>query len=187
MNKFNFKKLDCPEHIKHQFKYCPFCGEKDSLIFDNIKIFNCSKCGRSYFVNPSSAVGIIVDTPKGIVFVLRKFEPKKGYIVMPGGFCEPYERIEYAIKRELFEETAIKLDKVNFLMSGSNEYIYEKMMYVTSDIYFYAKLDYVPKVKPSDDALEVVFIEKENIDFNKIAFESSKEALNFYFENILKN
>ena len=58
-------------------------------------------------------------------------------------------------------------------------------MYVTSDIYFYAKLDYIPKVKPSDDALEVLFIEKENIDFDKIAFASSKEALNFYFENIL--
>lgn len=93
MNKLNFKKLDCAEHIKHQFKYCPFCGEKDSLIFDNIKIFNCAKCNRSYFINPASAVGIIVDTPKGIVFVLRKFEPKKDFIVMPGGFCEPYERI----------------------------------------------------------------------------------------------
>ena len=187
MNKFNFKKLESSKHIKHQFKYCPFCGEKDSFVFDNIKIFNCSKCGRSYFVNPSSAVGIIFDTPKGIVFVLRKFKPKKDYIDMPGGFCEPYERIEDSIKRELFEETAIKLDKVNFLMSGSNEYIYEKIMYVTSDIYFYAKLDYIPKVKPSDDALEVLFIEKENIDFDKIAFASSKEALNFYFENILKN
>ncbi|TKZ22732.1 NUDIX hydrolase, partial [Brachyspira catarrhinii] len=98
-----------------------------------------------------------------------------------GGFCEHYERIEDSVKRELFEETAIKLDKVNFLMSGSNEYIYEGTMYVTSDIYFYAKLDYIPEVKPSDDALEVVFIEKENIDFDKIAFESSKEALNFYF------
>lgn len=177
-------KLNCKEHIKYQFKFCPFCGEKYSLIFDNIKIFNCNKCKRSYFVNPAAAVGIIADTPKGIVFVSRKFEPKKNYIDMPGGFCEPYERIEDAVKRELFEETAIKLDNVNFLMSGSNEYIYEKTMYITSDIYFYAKLNYIPKVKPSDDALEVVFIEKENIDFDKIAFESSKEALKFYFENI---
>ncbi len=184
MNKFNFAKLNCPKHIKYRFKYCPFCGKKDSLIFNDIKIFNCNKCGGSYFVNPSSTVGIIVDTPKGIVFVLRKFEPKKDYIDMPGGFCEPYERIEDSIKRELFEETAIKLEHVNFLMSGSNEYIYEEMMYVTSDIYFYAKLDYIPKVKPSDDASEVIFIEKENIDFDKVAFESSKEALNFYFKNI---
>ena len=88
-----------------------------NLIFDNIKIFNCAKCKRSYFINPASAVGIIVDTPKGIVFVLRKFEPKKDFIVMPGGFCEPYERIEDSIKRELFEETAIKLDKGTFCTS----------------------------------------------------------------------
>ena len=58
------------EHIKNQFKYCPYCGERDSFIYNGIKIFNCSKCGRSYFVNPACAGGMVVDTPKGIV-VLR--------------------------------------------------------------------------------------------------------------------
>ena len=55
-------------------------------------------------------------------------------------------------------------------------------MYVTTDMFFYAKIDYVPDVKPSDDASEVVFIKKENIDFDKLAFKSSKEALIEYIK-----
>ncbi|WP_288549940.1 NUDIX domain-containing protein [uncultured Brachyspira sp.] len=125
---------------------------------------------------------MVVETPKGIVFVERKFEPKKGYIDLPGGFCEPYERIEDAVRRELFEETNIKIDNIHFLISGTNEYVYEGMMYVTTDMFFYAKIDYVPDVKPSDDASEVVFIKKENIDFDRLAFKSSKEALIEYIK-----
>ena len=34
------------------------------------------------------------------------------------------------------------------------------------------------------DEIQKGIIKKENIDFDKIAFESSKEALNFYFESI---
>lgn len=176
--------LNIKEHIKYQFKYCPYCGEKDSFIFNDIKIFKCLKCNRTYFTNPASAVSVIIETPSGIVFVERKFEPKKGCIDTPGGFCEPYERAEDTALREILEETSIKLDKINFLMSGYNEYVYESIMYVTTDIFFYSKLDYTPNTVPNDDASKVIFIKRDNIDFEKIAFESSKEALSFYINNL---
>lgn len=180
----NFQKaLKLKEHIKYQFKYCPYCGEKDSFIFNDIKIFKCSKCKRTYFVNPASAVGVIIETPIGIVFVERGIEPKKGYIDMPGGFCEPYERVEDTAVREVLEETNIKLDNIHFLISGSNEYIYEGIMYVTSDLFFYSKLDYVPDAKADDDAVNVIFIKREDIDMKNIAFESAKEALHYYIKN----
>lgn len=178
------KALKIKEHIKHQFKYCPYCGEKDSLSFNNIKIFTCSKCGRTYFINPASAVGVIIETPSGIVFVERGIEPKKGFIDMPGGFCEPYERVEDTAKREILEETSIKLEKIDFLISGSNEYVYDGLMYVTSDIFFYSKLDYTPNVKANDDASNVIFLKRDDINIDNIAFESAKEALLYYIQNI---
>ncbi|KLI40122.1 NUDIX hydrolase [Brachyspira hyodysenteriae] len=181
---YNLKNaLKIKEHIKYQFKYCPYCGEKDSFIFNDIKIFQCSKCKRTYFTNPASAVGVVIETPNGIVFVERKFEPKKGYIDMPGGFCEPYERAEDSAVREVFEETNIKLNKVNFLISGYNEYIYDGIMYITTDIFFYSNLDYIPETAANDDASKVLFIKRENIDLEKIAFESAKEALSYYINN----
>lgn len=181
-NKFK-NALKIKEHIKYQFKYCPYCGEKDSLVFNDIKIFKCSKCGRTYFTNPASAVGVIIDTPNGIVFVERAMEPKKGYIDMPGGFCEPYEKVEDAAVREVLEETNIKLNNIKFLISGPNEYVYDGIMYVTSDIFFYTKLDYTPEVKADDDAANVIFIKREDINLKKIAFESAKEALVYYIHH----
>lgn len=177
------KSFKLKEHIKYQFKYCPYCGEKDSFVFNDNKIFKCSKCSRTYFINPASAVGIIIETPIGIVFVERKFEPKKGYINIPGGFCEPYESIEYTAIREVEEETGIKLTNINFFMSGSNEYIYDGIMYVISDIFFYSKLDYVPNAEANDDAANVFFIKRENINIEKIAFDSAKEAVFYYLKN----
>ena len=175
--------LNIKEHIKYQFKYCPYCGEKDSFVFNDIKIFKCSKCQRTYFTNPASAVSVIIETPSGIVFVERKFEPKKGYIDTPGGFCEPYEKAEETAVREILEETSIKLDKINFLISGYNESRYDGVMYITTDIFFYSKLDYIPNASPNDDASRVIFIKREDIDFEKIAFGSSKEALSYYIKN----
>ena len=175
--------LKIKEHIKYQFKYCPYCGTKDSLIFNGIKIFECSKCKRTYFFNPASAVGVIIDTPSGIVFVERKFEPKKGYIDMPGGFCEPYEKVEDTAVREVLEETGIELNNVHFLISGVNEYVYDGIMYITSDLFFYSVLDDTPEVHADDDAESVSFIKRENIDIKKIAFESAKEALSYYLKN----
>ena len=170
---YHFKNaLKIKEHIKYQFKYCPYCGEKDSFIFNDIKI-----------INPASAVGVVIETPNGIVFVERKFEPQKGYIDMPGGFCEPYERAEDAAVREVFEETNIKLNDTQFLISGANEYIYDGIMYVTTDIFFYSKLDYVPNAAANDDASKVIFIKRQDIDLEKIAFESAKEALSHYINN----
>lgn len=183
-NNYFTNALKIKEHAKYQFKYCPYCGEKDSFIFNDIKIFECSKCGRTYFTNPASAVSAIIETPKGIVFVERGLEPKKGYIDTPGGFCEPYERAEDTAIREILEETNIKLNDIHFLMSGFNEYVYDGIMYVTTDIFFYSKLDYVPDAIADDDAVNVLFIKREDIDFEKIAFESSKEALSYYMNNL---
>ena len=102
---------------------------------------------------------------------------------MPGGFCEPYERVEDSAVREVLEETNIKLNDIDFLMSGYNEYIYDGVMYVTTDIFFYSKLDYVPDAAPNDDASKVIFIKREDIDFERIAFESAKEAFSYYIKN----
>lgn len=176
--------LKIEEHIKYQFKYCPYCGEKDSFVFDNVKIFKCSKCLRTYFINPASAVGAIIETPLGIVFVERAIEPKKGYIDVPGGFCEPYEKVENAVLREVFEETDIKLNDAEFLTSNYNEYIYDGIMYITADMFFYKKLDYVPKAHANDDASDVIFIKRESIDLDKVAFESAKNALLYYMEKL---
>lgn len=169
-------------HVKNQFKFCPFCGEKDSFIFDNVKIFRCKNCKRSYFINPASAVGAIIETPSGILFVKRKYEPKKDFLDLPGGFAELHEKAEDAIIRELKEEIHFHPDNLTFFSTDVNDYIYENVLYTTLDIYFYKKIDYIPNTKSGDDAKEILFIKKEHIDFDLLAFNSSVNVLKRYME-----
>lgn len=170
------------EHIKNQFKFCPFCGKKDSFIFDGIKIFRCKSCQRSYFVNPATAVGAIIDTPKGILFIKRKYEPKKNFLDLPGGFCDLHECAEDSVVRELKEEINFVPDNLQFFSTGVNDYVYENMLYTTLDIFFYSQLNNVPKTKAEDDANEILFVKKENIDYESIAFDSVIKALKLYIK-----
>ncbi|MBW5409664.1 NUDIX hydrolase, partial [Brachyspira hampsonii] len=48
---------------------------------------------------------------------------------------------------------------------------------------FYSKLDYIPDAAANDDASKVIFIKREDINFEKIAFESAKEAFSYYINN----
>lgn len=167
------------QHIKNQFKYCPYCGKENVFIFDGIKVFKCANCSRTYFVNPSAAVAALIETPNGIIFTERKFEPKKGYIDSPGGFLDLNERAEDGIKRELLEEINFCPDNLDFLCTYTNNYVYEGILYTTLDLHFYCKLDYTPECKAGDDACNIIFIKREDIDYNLIAFDTSINAIKY--------
>lgn len=47
-----------------------------------------------------------------VLLVKRKFPPFKGKYALPGGFVEIDENLDVAAKRELFEETSLKVKKV---------------------------------------------------------------------------
>ncbi len=171
------------QHIKNQFKFCPFCGSNDSFIFDDFKVFNCSSCKRSYFVNAAAACGAIIETPQGILFVSRKYDPKKGLLDLPGGFIDLHERVEVAIRRELQEELMFVPDNLEFFASFPNDYEYDGINYTTLDLYFYSKIDYMPNATASDDANEIFYVKREDIDVNSLAFKSSINIINTLLGN----
>lgn len=57
-----------------------------------------------------------VITERGkILLVKRKFEPFKGFWAVPGGFIEDTEPAEEACRREVLEETGMKVELVKLL------------------------------------------------------------------------
>src|SRR5208337_2974402 len=123
-------------HPSNVFVFCPRCGSK-GFSFDGIKAFNCPVCHFRYYINACSAVAVILVQADGsIILTRRKFEPRMGFLDLPGGFVDPGERAEDAVKRELKEELGIDIEAMRFLGSFPNRYEYREITYFTLDMAF---------------------------------------------------
>ena len=70
---------------------------------------------REYPKNPILGVGAVVLRGDMILLVKRGKEPYKGQWSIPGGKQKISETVFEAVKRELYEETGIKVKKLEFL------------------------------------------------------------------------
>ena len=104
-------------HPLEKFEYCPRCGSHH-FVENGVRSKKCENCGFEYFMNPSAANVAIIKNSKGEILVtLRKQEPAKGTLDLPGGFTEIGETSEEGVKREVMEET--QLDITNLRYFGS--------------------------------------------------------------------
>jgi len=58
----------------------------------------------------SSACVILLDDKKQVFLIKRNTEPFKGFWMMPGGHIKVGETLEECIKREMIEETSMRIE-----------------------------------------------------------------------------
>ena len=179
------------------FSFCPSCASKN-ISFKERKVFHCPDCNFVYYHNVAAATGCLISVPsateKKIVFLVRGKEPGIGKLDLPGGFVDVGEGVFEGLYRELREEIGwvpeIQTDQdltdvFKLFASYSNVYAYKGVDYNTCDMYFYVS---APDLKPEDIKLEyaeisdVVFLKPEEIDFDKLAFESTKRAVKAWIQ-----
>jgi NAD+ diphosphatase len=166
-----------PEKV---LKYCPSCG---SGLFktDSAKSFKCESCGFKFFINSAAAVAAVIENKEGwILLTVRGVEPNIGALDLPGGFVDPMESAEEALKRELKEELNLEITDLNYLVSYSNEYIYNDYSIFTTDLGYACKVKNFDNIKIDDDIADFQFFSPKDIDFNKISSNSIKKILKFY-------
>jgi ADP-ribose pyrophosphatase YjhB (NUDIX family) len=97
---------------------------------------------RRYPQHPLLGVGALIFRRESILLVERGREPLKGYWSLPGGLVEAGEKLEDALKREVLEETGLRVKP-----SATFE-IFERIMPDPSGRaeYHYVLLDYVCRV-----------------------------------------
>ena len=188
------------------FNFCPSCASKE-ITFEENKVLRCSGCGFIYYHNIAAATACLISVPspdgaadgERLVFLIRGKEPAAGKLDLPGGFVDVGEGAYEGLYRELQEEigwTPPVPDGENreetlarvfrLFASFSNVYTYKGVDYNTCDLFFSVS---APGLTPQDLRLEqaeiagVRFLKPEEIDYDQLAFESTKRAVRSYLEH----
>lgn len=164
-------------------KFCPKCGSSAFRPAGD-RSMKCEACGFHFYFNSSAAVAALVSDKKGrLMLVRRGVEPDYGKLDLPGGFVDPGETAEEAVKRELFEELGLKVKSMKYLQSATNEYIFSGFSVFTIDLAFRVIAESLDNLRPMDDILEYIFVSKENVDYDEIPAPSIKKFVIDYFKN----
>jgi len=162
--------------------HCPRCGGR-SLSWPTPKNFTCADCGFVLFLNIAAAAAVIMECGGKILFGVRKHEPGQGMLDLPGGFVDQGESAEDAARREVREETGIELPQIEYLFSLPNCYHYRDMVYDTLDLIFCCRLAKPPQMQAADDLEQLLWIDRDSIEIERIAFSSLRLAIRQYLES----
>ena len=126
---------------------------------------------------------VFLEDPEGrVLFVRRAVEPRKGKLVMPGGFIDPGERAEDALIREVREEVGLELLSMKYLTSFPNRYLFKGVTYDTLDLFYVGKSGPLSEARALDDVESVEFLDPREVDLKEIAFESQRNGLKVYLQ-----
>ena len=101
-------------HHTHQF--CARCGAP-TLSANGGSLRKCSSDGSEHYPRTDGAVIVLVKDSKDRVLLGRqKIWPERRFSCF-AGFVEPGESFEQTVLREVFEESAIRLDSITYLGS----------------------------------------------------------------------
>jgi len=127
--------------MTNDFNFCPACkstaiknilNPKSSGSNISTRKWVCPDCGFDLYCNVAAAVGLILfDEDNNVLFEVRAKDPKKGFIVIPGGFVDADERAEDALVRECREELSLEIPDgaSDFLTTFPNTYQYKNITY----------------------------------------------------------
>jgi len=158
------------------FLHCPKCGQRAAP--PGQAPFHCAACGFLFYFNPAIAVGAILQAPDGRVLLVRRAKnPHQGKLTVPGGFVDPGEVAEDALRREIREEVSLAVARLDYFCSMPNEYHYQGVTYQVLDLFFTGHAPHLDAHGDPGEVTDICWLRPEEINLDDIAFASVRRAL----------
>lgn len=159
-----------------EYRFCPRCAgalEPRRLKESEPERLVCAGCGHVFYLDPKVAACTICMIDGGIVLMRRAIEPALGKWVFPGGFVDRGETVAAAAVRETLEEVNLRVTLTGIL----DAYSYPGSQVV---VIVYAAEVAGGRLEPCDECLEVRTFAPEEVPWEDLAFDSTREALRDY-------
>jgi NAD+ diphosphatase len=102
-------------HWHHSHRFCAKCGHASNMVMSGWQR-TCSNCSAPHFPRTDPVV-IMLITHGNNILLGRSHPWPAGMYSCLAGFVEPGETIEAAVRREVLEETNIKVGEVRYVAS----------------------------------------------------------------------
>ncbi len=158
------------------FRYCGRCGQMTERKEDeHVRV--CHKCNLLSYprISPATIIAIVKDHQ---ILLARgaNFPNKKMFSVL-AGFVEPDETLEECVKREVFEETGIKVKNVQYFKSQPWPFPDSLM------IGFTAEYDSGELVIDQEEILEASWFSPDNLPLIPSKYTIARELIDWFVEN----
>ncbi|MBK4214831.1 NAD(+) diphosphatase [Paracoccus caeni] len=100
---------------RQSHRFCANCGNPVQVVYAGWRC-DCPACGRQHFPRTDPVVIMLVLDGDRVLLGRQSIWPEKMYSLL-AGFMEPGETIEQAVRREVFEETGVRVGEVRYLTS----------------------------------------------------------------------
>jgi ADP-ribose pyrophosphatase YjhB (NUDIX family) len=157
--------------------HCPRC--RGALVFgargDEARdVLHCPACGLVLYDNPAPTASALVVRDGRLMLTRRARQPYEGMWDVPGGFVEPLEHPEQAVRRELLEETGLEVE-VGPLIGVFTD-VYGEDGVATFNLYYSASV-LSGDERPADDVSEIGWFPLAEVPLHEVAFANGREAI----------
>jgi ADP-ribose pyrophosphatase YjhB (NUDIX family) len=157
------------------YRYCHECGAVLSPHVVDGETRNhwyCASCAQPRYQHPMVVVTCFVANDKGLLWVRRGLEPKRGLWAIPGGFLEAGETLAQGAARELHEEAGVLLpaQQLQLYMTGTITFI--NQVYVA----FRATVD-TAYCAAGAESLDCAFFTRKQCPWSEVAYPEVNDSI----------
>ena len=160
-----------------EWRHCPRCAaalETGPWRHDGTDVLHCPVCGLVIYDNPAPTASALVMRDGLLLLTRRAREPFSGWWDLPGGFVEPLETPQHAVRRELLEETGLEVTVGPLVGVFPDRYGDEAPS--TLNLFYQATVA-GGEQRAADDVSEIGWRRPGEIDPAQLAFACCREAL----------